>query len=314
MGDSLDTIVSAANELYSIINDEVSNQSTKKYKQNDKELTFAELTEWRNSGLPKELSSRYKENKETWLIKDELVLLMDWKLANGKFRPTLPKLIKSNEEKDVESVTKEAFSIFLKGITFKSGKFNWSKASEEDIKQFKDTVKSALKKVCELRGVGPATGSLILSLLTDIEPSFAPPFMSDESFLYYVVEAKRPGTPIKYNVKEYLEELLPVYLDILSKKSDLTFDLLEKGGWSLKSYELQRLFKLANVKIPFEVDEEQLKKYTTGDGKGSAKKESKAKVAKESKKEPIKKEKETRKRKTEFKDVKPTTKSRKTKK
>ena len=48
------------------------------------------------------------------------------------------------------------------------------------------------------------------------------------------MESFRPGEKIKYNMKEYIEELLPVYLEIISQYPDVTMNTLERGGWALK--------------------------------------------------------------------------------
>ncbi|KAK6199269.1 uncharacterized protein RJT21DRAFT_45536 [Scheffersomyces amazonensis] len=234
-----DYLEKAANELYEPIIQELSSQSTKKY---DKDkLTFEELTQWRHEKLPTILNQRFKDNDHTWLTKDELILLMDWKLAAGKFRPTLPKLIKSNEENDVIDITKSGFDILLQ-FTKPIG-----------TKEYQSTVKDSIKKISQLRGVGPATASLMLSLLYKINKTIAPPFFSDESFIYYVIQPIRPQTPIKYNIKEYIEELLPVYFKILKVRNDLDMQLLERGAWSIQQMILNQIDKLINVKVPFEI-------------------------------------------------------------
>jgi hypothetical protein len=181
---------------------------------------------------------------------------MDWKLAKGKFRPMLPKLIRSNAPDLVKSATTDGFNIWLK--FFKSN--NTSSWADIKTSDYIDAVKSSFKLVCVLKGVGPATASLILSLLVDINAVLTPPFFSDESFLYYVVEPTRPDSKIKYNVKEYTEELLPVYFEILSKV-DLNMTTLERGGWALKMYEMYRITKLVNVKPKFDVGDDVLLKY-----------------------------------------------------
>ncbi|KAK6462512.1 hypothetical protein DFJ63DRAFT_161078 [Scheffersomyces coipomensis] len=259
MSKEFDHIVKAGTDLYKLIIEEISNQSVKKY--GGDKYTFEQLTNWRQVELPSILEERFKSKKHTWLTKDELVLLMDWKLAAGKFRPMLPKLIKSNEADVVKETTTAGFDILLQ---FKD-RFG--------TKQYQDTVKSSLKKLSELRGVGPATASLMLSLLHKINEKLAPPFFSDESFIYYVVEPTRPGTPIKYNVKEYIEELLPVYFKLVSNRKDISIQVFERGAWSLEQIYLNRLHKLSDVKIPFTVDETDIKAFNDTDGSNSTKKE-----------------------------------------
>lgn len=251
----VDAIKTGSSQLYSLLTQEISDQITKKY--HEGQWTFKQLDDWRANDLATLIQKRYKDTKKTYLTKEELVLLMDWKLAKGKFRPTLPKLIKSNEEDDVKLVTEEGLGMFLDSIKpFKKGHI-------EDLKAYQKIVKDALKKVCELKGVGPATGSLILSTLYKIS-DLAPPFFSDESFEYYVLEPQRPSTSIKYNVKEYVEELIPVYVEI-AKYNDINFNQIERGGWALKLYELHRLTKFADLESKVDVNEEYLRAYNVGD-------------------------------------------------
>ena len=82
--------------------------------------------------------------------------------------------------------------------------------------------------------------------------------------MYYVVDPVRPDTKIKYSVKEYVDELLESYFNILFDfKSDdfLNMDILEKGGWSLKMYDIHRFDTLADLKVPFEVNDSNLNKF-----------------------------------------------------
>ncbi|CAO1636751.1 unnamed protein product [Sympodiomycopsis kandeliae] len=104
-----------------------------------------------------DLSNRLQtDKKNAFVTLDELKNVMRWKLARGKFRPTLPSFIASNSSQDVESITREAFS-----------GYDSSKA------------KDVLKSLCRLKGVGPATGSLLLSLYDPETEAF----MSDESWV-----------------------------------------------------------------------------------------------------------------------------------
>lgn len=222
----MDSIKDAAKDLYPLILAQLP-ANNKKYGSR----TFQELDEWRCLELPTTLEQRFEEHESTWLTKDELALLMDWKLAKGKFRPTLPKLIQSNAPETVKSVTKDGLQLML-DYFLKSQKITQ--------KEYTETVKKSIKKLSELRGVGPATASLMLSLLVNIH-SRSPPFFSDESFLYYV----DPLDKIKYNVKEYTDMLLPVYFELAD--DSVTFDTLERGAWALKTYALKKDYELANI-------------------------------------------------------------------
>jgi hypothetical protein len=116
----------------------------------------------------------------SYLTKAELTTLMDWKLTHGTFRPTLKGLIAQNDDRTVETVTRDGLALW-------------------------PDVKESIKKLSELRGVGPATASLILSVAF---PEDAP-FFSDELFCWATADPEK-GEPdwkkkIKYSVAEYLE-------------------------------------------------------------------------------------------------------------
>ena len=78
---------------------------------------------------------------------------MIWKLRRGVFRPTLMGLIRRNDNKSVIEVTTAGF-----------------KAAELNTGE-------GLDILCKLKGVGPATASVILSVYLPSEV----PFMSDEA-------------------------------------------------------------------------------------------------------------------------------------
>ncbi|KAJ3019433.1 hypothetical protein HKX48_002076 [Thoreauomyces humboldtii] len=114
---------------------------------------------------------------------NQLAKVMEWKLSRGKFRPTLMALVKRNSDATVKSVSEKAFA--------RAGK---------------DPVQ-AVKDLCELSGVGPATASAILSAHT---PEL--PFMSDEALSTIYPSGKLPYTNAAYvkllqTLREKAEEL-----------------------------------------------------------------------------------------------------------
>lgn len=249
----------ASEVLYPLIKEELSKQNDKVYGKTN--MSMIDLDNWRNNDLPELLRTRH-DKKNCKLTKEELVLLLDWKLAFGIYRPSLPKLIKSNTEENVERVTKEGFNIFLDFTKSIDEKDNFWETKKQDLHgQYRDIVKKSIKKFCELKGVGPATASLILSLTSKIEPIMAPPFFSDESFIYFILEARRPETKIKYNFKEYCDEYIPLFVSVLSETPDhdLNMNVLEKGGWALKMYDIHRLDTLCDIKPKLDVEEKDLK-------------------------------------------------------
>ncbi|KAL1797502.1 hypothetical protein ACET3X_004108 [Alternaria dauci] len=126
---------------------------------------------------------------EKHLTKDQVEKIVEWKLKHGTFRPALLGLVQSNKPEAVENTTKRAYAALWRGKSAHS-----------------DAI-SALKILVELRGVGPATASLLLSVLRPAEI----PFFSDELFRWCMwdeqvgsgKEGKGWQRKIKYNLKEY---------------------------------------------------------------------------------------------------------------
>ncbi len=96
---------------------------------------------------------------------------------HGKFRPTLMKLVTSNEEASAEQTIQEAMKVYW-------ADHNTSKA---------------LDMITKLKGIGPATASLLLS----VHDANRVIFFSDEAFYWLCRDGQK--SPIKYNAKEYAE-------------------------------------------------------------------------------------------------------------
>lgn len=258
-----EALIKSAEELYPLITKELSDQGPKKY--NKDEWTLYELDNWKNIDLPQKLIERKESATGLHLTKDELALLMDWKLAKGKFRPTLPKLIQSNTEESVLRCTQEGFALFMDYINENDGK-KWLDIA---LDKYKAILKASLKALCQLRGVGPATGSLMLSLLWKVT-QFAPPFFSDESFMYFIRDSLRPSQPIKYTVREYIEELVPVVVNLTAAGEKSSPHLLEQGAWAWKMYQIYKIDRLADVKLPSCIEPDSLETFDAhvylGDG------------------------------------------------
>jgi hypothetical protein len=122
---------------------------------------------------------------------------------HGTYRPQLLALLRLNIDTMIENTTKGAF-----------GKLTLSTYSQTKIgDKITPNPHDALTHLTKLRGIGPATASLLLSVY---EPALVP-FFSDEVFRW-CMWGDPPGTgsgknagatgwkrPIKYNVKEYVE-------------------------------------------------------------------------------------------------------------
>jgi len=107
--------------------------------------------------LPAEILSR----SPSYLTLAELQSILEYKLAFGVKRPFLMSMLKKNSDAAVREVSQRAFAV----------------AGLEDADVGWEAVKEAMGIVCELKGVGPALGSLVLSLLY----ATGVPFFSDET-------------------------------------------------------------------------------------------------------------------------------------
>ncbi|KAK5171247.1 uncharacterized protein LTR77_004391 [Saxophila tyrrhenica] len=153
---------------------------------------LVELDEKRYVDIPSRINERAPLSERTSLYLEEVVTLVDWKLAHGKFRPKLRQLVQQNDEELVLDITRHAFMAYA---VVPKGEISTKGTA---------AVKAALGWLTKLRGIGPATASLILSAG---DPEDAP-FFSDELFRWCMCEdaaETRKRRDIKYNVKEYLE-------------------------------------------------------------------------------------------------------------
>lgn len=132
-----------------------------------KQEELIKLDNWYQNELPKKIKSR---GKDAHMIHEELVQLMKWKQARGKFYPQLSYLIKVNTPRAVMAETKKAFRKL-------------------------PNIESAMTALSNLKGVGTTTAS---ALLAAASPEIAP-FMADEC-LHAIPEMEG----IDYTAKEYL--------------------------------------------------------------------------------------------------------------
>ncbi|KAI1743441.1 hypothetical protein F4680DRAFT_375987 [Xylaria scruposa] len=106
---------------------------------------------------------------------DDVKKLVDWKLRHGKFRPTLMKLVSSNDGEAVKKIIQDAMAQY------------WLDSN----------VAKATEAIAKLKGVGPATASLLLS----VHDPKRVIFFSDEAYWWLCCGGQE--SPIKYNAKEY---------------------------------------------------------------------------------------------------------------
>ncbi|GAB7355017.1 hypothetical protein MBLNU459_g5621t2 [Dothideomycetes sp. NU459] len=124
--------------------------------------------------IPTRLSKR--KASDAHLTKPELQTLMEWKL------PSLRKLVASNSDEAVAETSRSAFALYA-----------------EDGEAWEAAISMLAKG---LRGVGPATASLLLNVYDGARV----PFFSDELFRWVMYEEGRGkgwDRPIKYTAGEY---------------------------------------------------------------------------------------------------------------
>lgn len=167
---------------------------------------------------------------------EELAKVMKWKLARGKMRP-LQKVVESNSSAVVVQVSTKAIEQLTQG--------HWDKA---------------FVQLCELRGIGTATASALLSFLDEA----ACPFMADE-----VIDAVYPGER-DYTMKIY-EYMRP---KLIQKAHDLnelhgqdgvswTAEAVGRALWTCAQLNLHLDVTLDAVRTSLLTSNEAPKKSTT---------------------------------------------------
>ncbi|KAJ5159100.1 uncharacterized protein N7500_008751 [Penicillium coprophilum] len=176
---------------------------------------FLQLDRWRYETLPKFIAERSREGDQkgsvpegAHLLKEELIDIMEWKTKHGVSRPMLMGMVKSNTVATITKSTSTAFAA-LPDVD--------PVVAPNDA--FPQTSLDAL--TAPIRGVGPATASLILSIATVFaDAKKQVPFYSDDVYLWLCLsdfpegpnpEAQKPSKHkkpngeliAKYNVNEY---------------------------------------------------------------------------------------------------------------
>ncbi|KAH7125351.1 hypothetical protein B0J11DRAFT_486846 [Dendryphion nanum] len=169
----------------------------------------------RYTTIPDALASR-RAAEDAHLEKVEVEKLVEWKLKHGTFRPKLLALVSSNPAALIQTTISDAFN------TLESSSSPSTSPS---------TLLASLKILTQLKGIGPATASLLLSV-------YAPdtcPFFSDEVFRWLMWEdgGKEGGWKrgIKYSVKEYRE--LVERMGVVRERLGVGAVEMERVAWVL---------------------------------------------------------------------------------
>ncbi|KAK2627481.1 hypothetical protein QTJ16_003447 [Diplocarpon rosae] len=136
-------------------------------------LSLEDLDKFRYQVAPVNFSKNTGRN----INLSDLIKLVDWKLTHGVYRPSLQKLVASNTNEKIESSLNDAFATYAK--------------NPSDIATVIEKIKENLK------GVGPATASLILAVH---DPQNVV-FFSDEVFRWLTADGKK--VKIGYTTKEF---------------------------------------------------------------------------------------------------------------
>ncbi|KAK4866168.1 hypothetical protein LT330_008509 [Penicillium expansum] len=176
---------------------------------------FLQLDRWRYEVLPKIIADRANEGGQkgnapegAHLLKEELVDIMEWKTKHGVSRPMLMGMVKSNQVATITKSTSTAFATLPDADPVVAPNDAFPKASLDAL-------------TAPIRGVGPATASLILSIATVFgDAKKEVPFYSDDVYLWLCLmdfpegqdsteqkpsKHKKPNGELiaKYNMNEY---------------------------------------------------------------------------------------------------------------
>ncbi|OQE12864.1 hypothetical protein PENFLA_c060G07501 [Penicillium flavigenum] len=172
---------------------------------------FIQLDRWRYEVLPKIIAERANGSAEgAHLVKEELIDIMEWKTKHGVSRPMLMGMMKSNPVATITKSTSTAFAALPDADPLVAPNDAFPRASLDAL-------------TAPIRGVGPATASLILSIATVFgDAKKQVPFYSDDVYLWLCLmdfpdgpdtkeqkpsKHKKPNGEliVKYNMNEYRE-------------------------------------------------------------------------------------------------------------
>ncbi|KAH7391239.1 hypothetical protein BKA64DRAFT_710149 [Cadophora sp. MPI-SDFR-AT-0126] len=183
----------------------------------DASITLEELDKFRYQTAPMSFS---KVTGRTMELSD-LEKLVQWKIHHGAFRPTLPKLVASNTNESVADATKDAFAAYAR--------------DNKDIA-------TVISKLSALRGIGPATASLLLAIH---DPQNIV-FFSDELFSYLTAEGKKVDP--KYTTKEF-ETMFAAAQTVMSRLKCTPIEL-EKVAYVLINEKTPQIKKAGRPAVP----------------------------------------------------------------
>ncbi|KAL8850941.1 MAG: hypothetical protein Q9221_004141 [Calogaya cf. arnoldii] len=180
------------------------------------------LSELRYTDVPEVVAQRKKDG-EAFLEKTEVQSLVEWKLKFGTYRPSLAKLVASNPVEEVRKTTSTAFSLM----------------SEDP------NPSNAISTLSKLKGIGPATASLLLSCYDPVTI----PFFSDELFrwLHWQTDVegntkkrKSKGIEDNGNGNRKINYTAKEYASIFEKTTVLRKRLSEESGETITAVDIEK--------------------------------------------------------------------------
>ncbi|KAM3461098.1 hypothetical protein MY5147_004938 [Beauveria neobassiana] len=152
---------------------------------------------------------------------EDVKLLVEWKLRHGKFRPMLMGLASSNNA----TAARRTIAAIIKNYRSSSADASSSSSSSSSSSPSAAAVAAALTSLSKLRGIGPATASLLLS----VHDPRRVIFFSDEAFYWLCGGGK--VTKLKYSNREY--EMLRQNMESLVQRLRVSATDVEKVAYVL---------------------------------------------------------------------------------
>ncbi|GAX75059.1 hypothetical protein CEUSTIGMA_g2503.t1 [Chlamydomonas eustigma] len=174
-----------------------------------KKTPFSAVDKWYLVDLPASIRAR---GSQASMSRDDLVKLVEWKLARGKWRPRLLDYAKQQEEAVLKDVTELAFKSLLgDGVTSIAA------------------IREAVSQLTQLKGVGPATASAAVATVCHHAP-----FMSDEA-LEAVMSKREYTLPAYMRLVEALQQKSKELNAVASKDAPLLAAGVVEGGLAASS-------------------------------------------------------------------------------
>ncbi|KAM3544809.1 hypothetical protein ARSEF1564_002273 [Beauveria bassiana] len=184
--------------------------------------TLQQLDEYRYGTAIANFAAGASSPKDMTL--EDVKLLVEWKLRHGKFRPMLMGLASSNNA----TAARRTIAGIIKNYRSSSSSSSSADASSSSSSSSSPSaaaVAAALTSLSKLRGIGPATASLLLSVHDPTRVIF----FSDEAFYWLCGDGK--VTKLKYSNREY--EMLRQNMESLVQRLRVSATDVEKVAYVL---------------------------------------------------------------------------------